>query len=315
MPAEGVTFHDEDKLAALFAWAGTKQLVRAQFPPPHTVAFGHIYHTPYLANLPPSSQQSVFQLLFDLRRATFPEGPQGTSVVIQEGGLQLPLSRAASTNDFKHDLQAPRQASSRPAHGSGEDKDLSRSAAPVSKSWKNRWGDRDSTAKSGTDDHTAPPSLREGAASEITGEGEPWGTSLPGLRRRAAITGAGVGAQKVNSAPILRLGVAGAETGVGETRLRLGVAAAGARTRAGAIAGRPALTAVAAEKGDGGQATVENHLRKEPAGPSTYALFIQKLAAAWDTQDKSSGIDRLRSLAYPTGRLTENTFVAIRLWP
>ncbi|CAB1108853.1 unnamed protein product [Ectocarpus sp. CCAP 1310/34] len=153
MPAEGVTFHDEDKLAALFAWAGIKQLVRAQFPPPHTVAFGHIYHTPYLAKLPPSSRQSVFQLLFALRRATFPEGPQGTSVVTQEGGLQLPLARAASTNDFKHDLQAPRQASSRPAHGSGEDKDFSRSAAPVSKSWKNRWGDRDSTAKSGTDDH------------------------------------------------------------------------------------------------------------------------------------------------------------------
>ncbi|CAB1103608.1 unnamed protein product [Ectocarpus sp. CCAP 1310/34] len=104
----------------------------------------------------------------------------------------------------------------------------------------------------------APPSLREGAASEMAGEGEPWGTSLPGLRRRVAIAGAGVGAQNVNNAPILRLGVgaAGAETVVGETRLRLGVAAAGARTRAGATAGRPALTAVAAEKGDGGQATV-----------------------------------------------------------
>ncbi|CAB1097529.1 unnamed protein product [Ectocarpus sp. CCAP 1310/34] len=104
----------------------------------------------------------------------------------------------------------------------------------------------------------APPSLREGSASEITGEGKPWGTSLPGLRRRAATVGAGVGAQNVNSAPILRLGVgaAGAETIVGETRLRLGVAAAGARTGATATAGRPALTAVAAEKGDGGQATV-----------------------------------------------------------
>ncbi|CAB1106088.1 unnamed protein product [Ectocarpus sp. CCAP 1310/34] len=150
---------------------------------------------------------------------------------------------------------------------------------------------------------TASPSLREGAASEITGEGEPWGTSLRGLRRRVAIAGAGVGAQSDNSAPILRLGVgaAGAETVVGETRLRLGVAVAGARTRAGAIAGRPALTAVAVGKGDGGQATVENHLRKEPAGPSTYAFFIQKLAAAWDTQDKSSGIDRLRSFGVSNG--------------
>ncbi|CAB1104974.1 unnamed protein product [Ectocarpus sp. CCAP 1310/34] len=138
MPAEGATFHDEDKLAALFAWDGIKQLVRAQFPPPHTVAFGHIYHTPHLAKLPPSSRQSVFQLLFALRRDTFREGPRGTSVVTQEGGLQLPLARAASTNDFNHDLQAPRQASSRPAHGSEEDKDFSRSAAPVSKSWKNR---------------------------------------------------------------------------------------------------------------------------------------------------------------------------------
>ena len=46
---------------------------------------------------------------------------------------------------------------------------------------------------------------------------------------------------------------------------------------------------------------VENHLRKEPAGPSTYAFFIQKLAAAWDTQDKSSGIDRLRSFGVSTG--------------
>ncbi|CAB1111441.1 unnamed protein product [Ectocarpus sp. CCAP 1310/34] len=149
----------------------------------------------------------------------------------------------------------------------------------------------------------APPSLREGAASEITGEGGLWGTRLPGLRRRVAIAGAGVGAQNVNSAPILRLGVgaAGAETVVGETHLRLGVAAAGARTGAGAIAGRPALTTVAAEKGDGGQATVENHLRKEPAGPSTYAFFIQKLAAAWDTQDKSSGIDRLRSFGVSNG--------------
>ncbi|CAB1120181.1 unnamed protein product [Ectocarpus sp. CCAP 1310/34] len=46
---------------------------------------------------------------------------------------------------------------------------------------------------------------------------------------------------------------------------------------------------------------VENHLRKEPAGPSTYAFFIQKLAAAWDTQDKSSGIDRLRSFGVSNG--------------
>ncbi|CAB1107135.1 unnamed protein product [Ectocarpus sp. CCAP 1310/34] len=151
MPAEDVTFHDEKKMAALFAWAGIKQLVRAQFPPKHTVAFGHIY--PHIAKLPPSSRQSVFQLLFALRRATINRGPQGTSVVTQDGGLQLPLARAASKNDFKHDLLAPRQASSRPAHGSGEDKDYSWSAAPVSKSWKNRWGDRDSTAKSGTDDH------------------------------------------------------------------------------------------------------------------------------------------------------------------
>ncbi|CAB1109575.1 unnamed protein product [Ectocarpus sp. CCAP 1310/34] len=105
---------------------------------------------------------------------------------------------------------------------------------------------------------TASRSLRVGAASEITGESEPWGTSLRGLRRRVAIAGAGVGAQSDNSGPILRLGVgaAGAETVVGETRLRLGVAVAGARTRAGAIAGRPALTAVAVGKGDGGQATV-----------------------------------------------------------
>ncbi|CAB1118336.1 unnamed protein product [Ectocarpus sp. CCAP 1310/34] len=68
----------------------------------------------------------------------------------------------------------------------------------------------------------APPGLREGAASEITGEGKPWGTSLPGLRRRAAIAGAGVGAQNVNSTPILRrsVGAAGAETVVGETCLR-----------------------------------------------------------------------------------------------
>ncbi|CAB1108906.1 unnamed protein product [Ectocarpus sp. CCAP 1310/34] len=104
----------------------------------------------------------------------------------------------------------------------------------------------------------APPSLREGAAPEMAGEGNPWGPSLPVLRRRAATAGAGVGAQNVNSAPILRLGVgaAGAETVVGETRLHLGVAAAGARTGAGATVGRPVLTVVAAEKGDGSQATV-----------------------------------------------------------
>ncbi|CAB1096655.1 unnamed protein product [Ectocarpus sp. CCAP 1310/34] len=169
----------------------------------------------------------------------------------QDGGLQPPLARAASNNDFKHDLQAPRQASSRPAHGCGVDKDYSRSAAPASKSWKNRWGDQDSTT-------AAPLSLREGAAPEMAGEGKPWGPSLPGLRRRAATAGAGVGAQNVNSAPMLRLGVgaAGAETVVGETRRRLGVAAAGARTGAGATAGRPALTTVAVEKGDGSQATV-----------------------------------------------------------
>ncbi|CAB1100144.1 unnamed protein product [Ectocarpus sp. CCAP 1310/34] len=46
---------------------------------------------------------------------------------------------------------------------------------------------------------------------------------------------------------------------------------------------------------------VEKHLRKEPAGPSTYAFFIQKLVAAWDTQDKSSGIDRLRSFGVSNG--------------
>ncbi|CAB1099626.1 unnamed protein product [Ectocarpus sp. CCAP 1310/34] len=64
----------------------------------------------------------------------------------------------------------------------------------------------------------APPSLREGAAPEMAGEGKPWGTSLRGLRRRAATVGAGVGAQNGDSAPILRLGVgaAGAETVVGE---------------------------------------------------------------------------------------------------
>ncbi|CAB1120598.1 unnamed protein product [Ectocarpus sp. CCAP 1310/34] len=127
----------------------------------------------------------------------------------------------------------------------------------------------------------ALPSLSEGAAPEMAGEGKPRRPSLPGLRRRAATAGAGVRAQNVNSAPILRLGVvaAGAETIVGETRLRLGVAAAGAKTGAGATAGRPALTAVAAQKEDVSQATVENHLRKEPAGPWRYAFFIQKLAA------------------------------------
>ncbi|CAB1115660.1 unnamed protein product [Ectocarpus sp. CCAP 1310/34] len=46
---------------------------------------------------------------------------------------------------------------------------------------------------------------------------------------------------------------------------------------------------------------VENRLRKEPAGPLTYAFFIQKLAAAWDTEDKSSGIDRLRGFGVSNG--------------
>ncbi|CAB1119355.1 unnamed protein product [Ectocarpus sp. CCAP 1310/34] len=114
----------------------------------------HVGDTAFLSRpLEMPAEESVFQLLFAPRRATFDRGPQGTSVVTQDGGLQLPLARAASNNNFKHDLQAPRQASSRPAHGSGGDKDYSRSAAPVSKSWENRWGDRDSTAKSGTDDH------------------------------------------------------------------------------------------------------------------------------------------------------------------
>ncbi|CAB1116001.1 unnamed protein product [Ectocarpus sp. CCAP 1310/34] len=85
----------------------------------------------------------------------------------------------------------------------------------------------------------APPSLRKGTVPEMAGEGKPRGPSLPDLRRRAATAGAGVGAQNVNSAPILRLGVA----------------AAGAKTGAGATAGRPAMTAVAAEKGDGSQTT------------------------------------------------------------
>ncbi|CAB1120647.1 unnamed protein product [Ectocarpus sp. CCAP 1310/34] len=53
MPAEDVTFHDEDKLAALFPWAGIKQLVRAQFPPPHTVPFSgtsiHPVHSAFFA--------------------------------------------------------------------------------------------------------------------------------------------------------------------------------------------------------------------------------------------------------------------------
>ena len=44
---------------------------------------------------------------------------------------------------------------------------------------------------------------------------------------------------------------------------------------------------------------VEAHLRKDPSGPSTYTFFIQKLAAAWDTEDKTSGIDRLRSFGVP----------------
>ncbi|CAB1099306.1 unnamed protein product [Ectocarpus sp. CCAP 1310/34] len=258
MPAEGVTFHEEDKLATLFAWAGIKQLVRAHFPPPHTVAFGHIYHTPYLAKLPPSSRQSVFQLLFALRRATFHEGPQGTSVVTQDRGFQLPLARAASTNDSSTIYKPP----DRPLHALRMV--LERTRTSVGRRLRCPRAGRTVGAtgirrpRAGRTTTTAPPILREGAASEITGDGEPWGTSLPGLRRRAAIAGAGVGAQNFNSAPILRLGVgaAGAEAGVGETRLRLGVAATGARTRAGAIAGRPALTAVAAEKGDGGQATV-----------------------------------------------------------
>ncbi|CAB1103669.1 unnamed protein product [Ectocarpus sp. CCAP 1310/34] len=315
MPAQGVTFHDEDKLAALFAWAGIKQLVRAQFPPPHTVAFGHIYHTPYLAKLPPSSRQSVFQLLFALRRATFHEGPQGTSVVTQEGGLQLPLARAASTNDFKHDLPAPRQASSRLAHGSGENKDFSKSAAPVSKSWKNRSGDRDSTAKSRTDDHhrftqssrgrgvgdhrrgrtvgnqptRSSPASRHRRSRSRSAErqqrtnpssrrgrsrsGDRRGRNTPSSRRRRSRSqNQSGGNSRATSTDSSRggkgrrrsghgnrqvmydrgVGAAGAETVVGETRLRLGVAGAGARTRAGAIAGRPALTAVAVGKGDGG---------------------------------------------------------------
>ncbi|CAB1104325.1 unnamed protein product [Ectocarpus sp. CCAP 1310/34] len=118
-------------------------------------------------------------------------------------------------------------------------------------------GRRPLRLRAGRTTTAAPPSLREGAAPEMAGEGKSWGPSLPGLRRRATTARAGVGAQNVNSAPIIRLGVgaAGAETVVGETRLRLGIAAAGARTGAGATAGRPALTAVAAEKGDGSQAT------------------------------------------------------------
>lgn len=45
---------------------------------------------------------------------------------------------------------------------------------------------------------------------------------------------------------------------------------------------------------------VESHLRKDPSGPSTYTFFIRKLAAAWDSEDKTSGIDRLRSFGVPT---------------
>ncbi|CAB1116405.1 unnamed protein product [Ectocarpus sp. CCAP 1310/34] len=177
-------------------------------------------------------------------------------MVTHDGDSQLPLARAVSTTDFKHDLQASRPTSSRPAHVPGGDKNYSRSAAL--RAGRAVGVTKIRRARAGRTTTTAPPSLPEGAAPEMAGEGKPRGPSLPGLRRRAATAGAGVGAQNVNSAPILRLGVgaAGAETVVGETRLRLGVAAAGAKTGAGATAGRPALTAVAAEKGDGSQATV-----------------------------------------------------------
>ncbi|CAB1104869.1 unnamed protein product [Ectocarpus sp. CCAP 1310/34] len=258
MPAEVVTFYNGDKLAALIAWAGINQLVRAQFPPPHTVAFGHIYHTPYLAKLPPSSRQSVFQLFFALRRATFHKGPQGTSVVTHDRGLQLPLARAAWNNDFKHDLQAPRQASSRTAHGSGEDKDNSWSAAPVFKTWKNRWGDRDSTAKSGTDDHRRSTQSSRGRGVGDDRRGRALGNqptrSSPASRHRRSRSRRAERQQRTN--PLSRRGRSRSGDHRGKNTPPSRRSRSRSQNQSGATAGRPALTAVAAEKWDGGQATV-----------------------------------------------------------
>ncbi|CAB1100156.1 unnamed protein product [Ectocarpus sp. CCAP 1310/34] len=81
-----------------------------------------------------------------------------------------------------------KQLASRPAHVSGGNKDYSRSAAPASKSWKNRWGDQDSTAKSGTDDRRCSTQSSRGRGVGDSGRGQAVGNeptrSSPASRHR-----------------------------------------------------------------------------------------------------------------------------------
>ncbi|CAB1106574.1 unnamed protein product [Ectocarpus sp. CCAP 1310/34] len=271
-PAEDVTFHDEDKLAALLEWAGIKQL-------------------------------SLFQLLFALRRATVNRCPQGTSEVTQDGGLQLSLARAASNNDFKHDLQAPRQASSRPARGSGGDKDYSWSAAPVSKSWKNRWGDRDSTAKSGTDDHRRPTQSSRGRGVGDIRRGRDVGNqpirSSPASRHRRSRRRSAERQQRTNHSS--RRGRSRSEDRRGRNTPSSRRSRSRSHNRSGSNS--RATSTDSSRGGKGGRRS--GHGRKPSEQGTGRALEVRVLhpefAAAWDTQDKSSGIDRLRSFGVSNG--------------
>ncbi|CAB1115323.1 unnamed protein product [Ectocarpus sp. CCAP 1310/34] len=113
-------------------------------------------------------------------------GEDGASTAAEAAGYEFHVGETAF---LSRQLEMPAEdASSRPAHVSGGDKDYNRSAAPASTSWKNLWGDQDSTAKSGTDKHRRSTQSSRGRGTGDGGRGQAVGSqstsSSPASRRR-----------------------------------------------------------------------------------------------------------------------------------
>ncbi|CAN0148174.1 unnamed protein product, partial [Ectocarpus fasciculatus] len=104
-PAADVLFHQEDQEEADWIFAAAQGTAVADFPDTRAT-FADIFNDRFLGKLPAPRCAAFLRLLSALRRATFQQGPQGTSLVLGPG--HTPFARTVGEDVHMPQHAAPR---------------------------------------------------------------------------------------------------------------------------------------------------------------------------------------------------------------
>ncbi|CAN0536596.1 unnamed protein product, partial [Ectocarpus sp. 12 AP-2014] len=128
-PAADILFHQEDEQDAAWILSAAQGTASAAFPGSRA-SFACVFHDRFLRTLPTSRRADFFRLLSALRRATFKQGPQGTSLVL--GPDHIPFTRTVGKDSGMQQQASPRRG----------DKNYGEQAAPAKVSRQSRWGNK-----------------------------------------------------------------------------------------------------------------------------------------------------------------------------